>query len=149
MAVCARTGGTCMGGPGYPPFAPGASEFARPPNLWRRGEDGGPVAPLGPSYMDQSLFLIVPDPALLTNPNWHDFHRVDTVIDLPEGATVEDGSFELELPGLQVRHEVTVQDRQVVVRSEVRACGLRVGDPRLILATLADLPRRMALPVRG
>ncbi len=119
------------------------------PNLWRRGEDGGPVAPVGPSYMDQSLFLIVPDPALLTNPNWHDFHRVDTVIDLPEGATVEDGSFELELPGLQVRHEVTVQYRQVVVRSEVRACGLRVGDPRLILATLADLPRRMALPVRG
>lgn len=116
------------------------------PQIWRR-DDGGPVAQPGPSYMDKDLSWVFPREYLLDR-DWSDFHRVDTIIDLPHTAKVTSESFRFELPGFQVTHEVTVSERKVIARSDVRACSRQVTDPDAILAALPAIVRRMQIEVR-
>lgn len=117
--------------------------------IWRKGDDGTMTADLGPSYMDKSLTLFVQEVTQLGNPSWYNFHRVETYIDMPEGSTVAGESFDLTLPGLSVRHEVTTQGQEVRALSELRACGHRIVDPSLVHATLRGVLSRLATPVRG
>lgn len=116
--------------------------------IWRRDVDGGPIAKLGPSYMDQDLAWVFPR-KLLIKRDWTGFHRVDTVIDLPHNATVKSESFEFTLPGFRVTHKVTVRERQVITRSDVHACTRQVTDPDAIFAALPGLARRMRIEVRA
>ncbi len=118
------------------------------PQIWRRHDDGGPVARLGPSYMDHDLTRVFPREYLLER-DWNDFHRVDTIIELPPAATVTAQSFQFHLPGFWVTHEVSVRERQVTTRSDVRACTYQMTDPDAILAALPGLVGRMRIDVRA
>ena len=117
------------------------------PEIWRRDADGGPIAKLGPAYMDQDLGWVVTEKRL-RHRDWSDAHRVDMIIDLSFDAAVRSDPFEFDLPGFRVTHEVTVRGQQIITRSEVRTCSRRVIDPDAILAALPEVTKRMRIDVR-